>query len=485
MSTTPPGGIIVGARSPRIAATGARPRRLVIVSNRVPSPDKAKTSTGGLATAVLAALRENGGIWFGWSGEVVDKQPARPNIIETGRITYVTVDLTRRDYDEYYAGFSNSVLWPLFHFRASLVDFGRRELGGYLRVNAEFARQLHRLLRPDDLIWVHDYHLIPLAQELRKLNAQQPIGFFLHTPFPPAEMLRVLPNHGQIMECLCAYDLVGFQTAPDLDGFRDYVLREAQGVALGPHRLGAFGRQVTTGVFPIGIDVDMVAEQAEAAASSRQTERLVDSLVGRQLIIGVDRLDYSKGLVRRFEAFSRLLELYPETHGRVTFMQIAPPTRSDVPEYMEIRKALEAASGNINGRYADPEWTPLRYLNQSFANRTLTGFFRASKVGLVTPFRDGMNLVAKEYVASQDGEDPGVLVLSSFAGAAREMKSALIVNPYDLDSIAEAMAKALDMSRQERQERWNDMMRVLRRNDIAAWREAFVARLTELSVHAD
>src|SRR5204863_2736020 len=272
-----------------------------------------------------------------------------------------------------------------------------------------------------DLIWVHDYHLIPLGEALRQLECRQPIGFFLHTPFPAAELLRILPNHCELVAALCAYDVVGFQTAPDLESFRDYLLRQGGGEDLGGGKLRAFGRTVQAGVFPIGIDVAAVSRQAEEAEESRQMRRLTDSIRDRSLIIGVDRIDYSKGLPARFAAYSHLLEHYPQARGHTVLMQIAPPSRSDVPEYREIRRTLEAAAGNINGRYAEFDWTPLRYLNKSFNHRILTGFYRAARLALVTPLRDGMNLVVKEYLASQSPDDPGMPVLSSLAGAAQEL----------------------------------------------------------------
>jgi trehalose 6-phosphate synthase len=471
-------GGTVSRESVRRYPAAAR-RRLVVASNRLAAVERQKASAGGLAVAIQAALQQSGGIWFGWSGEVAEETPAAPLVTVAGALSYAAVDLSRRDYEEYYNGFANRVLWPLFHFRPDLVEFRRSDLAGYLRVNRGFAASLAPLLDPDDLLWVHDYHLIPLGAELRRLGMRQPIGFFLHTPFPPLELLRVLPNHADIVRALCEYDLVGFQTAEDLHGFRDYVLREAGGTAREDGRLLVHGRIVRAQSFPIGIDVDLVSSQAAEAAGSRQMRRLRDSLRDRALIIGVDRLDYSKGLQARFEAFEQLIEEFPETRGRVTFMQIAPPSRSEVPEYLEIRRSLEAAAGHINGRFAEYDWTPLRYLNKSFNQRTVTGFLRASRIGLVTPLRDGMNLVAKEFVASQDPEDPGVLVLSCFAGAASELGEALIVNPFDRAAMAQAMQQGLVMPLEERRGRWQALMRTLRRNDVTSWRESFVRRLAE------
>jgi trehalose 6-phosphate synthase len=468
--------------TPAFRGGGRRPaigpdRRLVAVSNRVGPIEAGKASQGGLAVAIRAALEETGGLWFGFSGNITERPSGEPKLATSGRVTAATLDLTRRDYEEYYVGYANRVLWPLFHYRPSLIGYSRRDLAGYGRVNQAFARALQPMLQPADLVWVHDYHLIPFGHALRQLGWSGPIGFFLHTPFPAAEMLRLVPNHRDLVEALCAYDLVGFQTVSDLHGFRDYLLRWAGGVDLGEGEFRAFGRRVRAGVFPVGIDVEAIAGQAEAAAKSRHMRRLQDSIRDRVLLIGVDRLDYSKGLPARFDAYSYLLEHYPQARGRTVLMQIAPPSRPDVPEYREIRRTLEAAAGNINGRYAEFDWTPLRYLNKSFNHRILTGFYRAARIGLVTPFRDGMNLVVKEYLAAQDPEDPGMPVLSCFAGAAHELGQAIIVNPFDREGVAEAILQGLDMPVEERRERWSAMMTTLRRNDANAWRHSFVEAL--------
>jgi trehalose 6-phosphate synthase len=464
-------------RAARVSSTSGNERRLVVVSNRVGPIEAGKASQGGLAVAIRAALEETGGLWFGFSGTVAERPSSQPKIDTAGGVTAATLDLTRRDYDEYYIGYANRVLWPLFHYRPSLIGFARRDLAGYMRVNDAFAHGLQPMLRPRDLVWVHDYHLIPFGAAMRRLGWPEPIGFFLHTPFPAAEMLRLVPNHRELVEALCAYDLVGFQTVTDLEGFRDYLLRWAGGEDLGGGVLRAFGRVVRAAVFPVGIDVDAIASQAEAADNSRHMRRLQASIRDRVLLIGVDRLDYSKGLPARFAAYSHLLENYPQTRGRTVFLQIAPPSRADVPEYREIRRTLEAAAGNINGRYAEFDWTPLRYLNKSFNHRILTGFYRAARLALVTPFRDGMNLVVKEYLASQRPDDPGMPVLSSFAGAAHELGEAIIVNPFDREGMAEAIVRGLEMPSDERRERWQTMMTILRRNDTQTWRRRFIEAL--------
>ncbi len=452
-------------------------RRLVVVSNRVGPIVPGKVSQGGLAVAMRAALEEAGGLWFGFSGTVAERPSAEPTIAHVGRVTAATLDLTRRDFDEYYIGYANRVLWPLFHYRPSLVGYARRDLEGYLRVNQAFARALLPMLRPGDLVWVQDYHLIPFAEALRRLGWTDPIGFFLHTPLPAAEMIRLVPNHRELMASLCAYDLVGFQTETDLQGFRDYVVRLGGAEERGGGVFRAFGRTVQAAVFPVGVDVGHIASLAAAAERSRYNRRLKESIRERTLIIGVDRLDYSKGLPQRFAAYTHFLEHYPQARGRTVYMQIAPPSRSDVPEYREIRRTLEAAAGAINGRYAEFDWTPVRYLNKSFNHRILTGFYRAARLALVTPFRDGMNLVVKEYLAAQSPDDPGMPVLSCFAGAVHELGEAIIVNPYDREGVADAILQGLEMGLDERKERWAAMMTTLRRNDIEAWRRRFLAAL--------
>jgi trehalose 6-phosphate synthase len=464
--------------APRTATAASGERRLVVVSNRVGPIAAGKASQGGLAVALRAALESAGGLWFGFSGSVGDHPAGTPACETAGKITAATLDLTRRDFDEYYVGYANRVLWPLFHYRPSLLGFTRRDLEGYLRVNHRFARALQPMLTPRDVVWVHDYHLIPFGDALRRLGCRQAIGFFLHTPFPAAELMRHLPNHRELCAALCAYDLIGFQTESDLQSFRDYLLRLGSGEDLGGGVFRGFGRVFRAAVFPVGIDVDGIAAQAAAAETSRHFRRLRDSMRERSLIIGVDRLDYSKGLPERFAAYAHLLEQYPQARGRTVFLQIAPPSRSDVPEYREIRRTLEGAAGNINGRYAEFDWTPLRYLNKSFNHRILTGFYRGAQIALVTPFRDGMNLVVKEYLASQSADDPGMPVLSCFAGAAQELDAAIIVNPYDREGMADAIWQGLEMPLGERKERWGAMMATLRRNDAESWRRRFLAALT-------
>jgi trehalose 6-phosphate synthase len=357
------------------------------------------------------------------------------------------------------------------------MDFSRRSLNGYQRVNSLFAQRLVPLLKPDDLVWVHDYHLIPMAEQLRQAGCKQRIGFFLHIPWPAVEVLLALPNHAELVRSLCAFDLIGFQTNRDLQAFVDYITVEANGKIGDGGMIEVHGQRMRAAAFPISTDPSTVAEYARKAGKSPAAQRLKRSVGDRSLIIGVDRLDYSKGLINRMEAFSHLLERYPAKRSHVVLLQIAPPTREGVQEYDEIRHELEAISGHVNGTYADYDWVPIRYLNKGFTRRTLAGFFQLARVGLVTPLRDGMNLVAKEFVAAQSPRDPGVLVLSRFAGAAEELDGALIVNPYDTEGLADVLETALTMPAGARKERWRGMMQHLRRNDITAWRKSFVAAL--------
>jgi trehalose 6-phosphate synthase len=454
--------------------------RLVVVSNRVTPITGARAATaGGLAVGVLAALRETGGIWFGWSGETTESSVPLPKVFKSGAITYVTIDLNRAEFDHYYGGFANRTLWPLCHYRLDLASFDREWYLAYRRVNQLFAEQLYPYLRDDDLIWIHDYHLIPLGEELRRLGINAKIGFFLHIPFPSTEIYVALPWHAELVQALCAYDLVGFQTSPDLRNFHDYLYREGVGYALSDGLIQAFGRTLRAQDFPIGIDADDFAKMATSGEAVRASQRLAKSLLGRKLIIGVDRLDYSKGITERLRAYEFMLQNYPRQRGQVTFVQISAPSREDVPEYLDLRGQVEAASGRINGRFSEFDWMPLRYINRSFSRRTLAGFFRLSRIGLVTPLRDGMNLVAKEYVAGQSDDDPGVLVLSRFAGAADDMDGAVIVNPYDVEATAEAMHRGLIMSLDERQDRWRRLLAQVRKRDIVRWRQDFVAALQQ------
>ncbi|HKQ84649.1 MAG TPA: trehalose-6-phosphate synthase [Steroidobacteraceae bacterium] len=451
--------------------------RLVCVSNRITLPRKA-AAPGGLAVGVLGALKRTGGLWFGWGGDTVEADPGDPDIHIRDGVTYATVEVKRSDFERYYNGYANEVLWPLFHYFVKDFHYRQDLSEAYETVNRFFAQKLLPLLQPDDLIWIHDYHLIPLARRLRELGVKQPIGFFLHIPFPHIDMLRVLPTYAELLRDLASYDVVGFQTFNDLEAFYSGVEHLFGRECLKPDRRIVIGdRKLRADVYPIGVDPQAIQAAAAEASADEVTRRMVDSLTGRKLMIGVDRLDYSKGLVERFAAYEQFLESYPDNAGRVTYMQIAPLSRTDVHAYGVIRQLLEQAAGRTNGRFADTDWTPIRYLNRNFPHSTLMGFLRASTVGFVTPLRDGMNLVAKEFVAAQDPTDPGVLILSTLAGASRELTGALLVNPYDTHAVSHAIQAALSMPLPERRERHAGMWETLKRNDIATWSRRFVQDL--------
>jgi len=449
--------------------------RLVVVSNRIADPRK--TAAGGLAVALAEVLNNTGGMWFGWSGKVAEGGAEAVHTQQAGSVKLVTVDLTQEDYDAYYVGYSNGVLWPVFHYRLDLADFDSGYIGGYRRVNQQFARKLLPLLRPDDVIWVHDYHLIPLAAELRALGCQQRIGFFLHIPLPPPLLLAAIPGHDWLIRALFAYDLVGFQSQADLGHFAGYAEAEAHAQRVDENRWRAFGRTVQAGAYPIGIDVDEFTRLTQAPEAMEMYERMKREYSRRKLLVGVDRLDYSKGLPQRLRAFRELLENSPETRNSATLVQIASPSREDVSAYTDILHELESLCGSINGNFGELDWMPVRYIHRSVARARLPGLYRASRVALVTPLRDGMNLVAKEFVAAQDPEDPGVLVLSRFAGAAEQLPEALLVNPYDREGTAAAILLALQMPLEERRNRYEAMMKTLRRQDVHWWCDTFLADL--------
>ena len=452
--------------------------RLVIVSNRVPVPAERGVRAGGLTVALADALGP-GTLWFGWSGRRTARAGAASAVaqVEAEGITYATIDLSEAEYRLFYAGYSNGVLWPLLHFRLGLVRYRAEEYQAWQAVNHRFADALAPLLRPDDLIWVHDYHLVPLGEALRARGVTARIGFFLHTPFVPPEVLRALPRAEQLLASLCAYDVVGFHTAGFRAGFLRGVTEILGLVPEADGRIRFGGRLVEAIVDPIGIDAGGFAAMAEQAWGGTEVRRLRGSLAGRTLAIGVDRLDYSKGLVQRLDAFGRLLARHPEHRRRVSFLQVAARSREDVSDYRDLRNELDRIVGETIGQYSEFDWVPLRYMTRPLRRRTLAGFYRVAHMAVVTPLRDGMNLVAKEYVAAQDPADPGVLILSCFAGAAEDLTDALIVNPFDADEIAEAMHSALSMRLEERQARHERLAARVWYNDAQRFSRVFLDHL--------
>ena len=460
--------------------------RLIVVSNRVSAPkDPAAGSAGGLAMALSAALRKYDGLWFGWSGETVEQFTGELNIEDRAGVTVATVDLEPQDVDEYYNGYANKTLWPLFHHRVDLTAYERSYGEGYERTNRRFAEVLQPLIQPDDIIWIHDYHMIPMARDLRRLGVKNRIGFFLHTPWPARQLLVTLPHHRRLVESMFYFDLIGFHTHEWLGLFERYVEVEARGRVSPDHVIEAFGRRVQCGVFPIGIDVDGFLAARDSVLGGKTYDRMAASAAFRSMIVGVDRLDYSKGLEQRMLGFEQFLEDNPAMRGEVFLLQVTPISRDEVDTYQDIRGRLEALAGRINGAYADMDWQPIRYLNRTFRRDQLAGLYRAAKVGLVTPLRDGMNLVAKEYVAAQNPEDPGVLILSRFAGAAEQMGEALLVNPFSREELSEAIKTALTMPLEERIRKWKALMQVVRDTDVGIWRDSYVGALKKVAIRAD
>jgi trehalose 6-phosphate synthase len=450
-------------------------RRLVVVSNRVAGPDC--QVAGGLAVCVLDGLRERGGMWFGWNGEVPSESDIGAACRRCGNAILVTVPLTEDDYEQYYLGYCNGALWPVFHYRLDLARFTQENSEAYRRVNERFAEMLAPLLAPDDIIWAHDYHVIPLASYLRERGAGNRIGIFLHIPFPPPDVLLAMPEHEWLMNAFARYDLIGFQTKTDQANFCRFACEQMGGEMACDDLLRVAGNTISVSVFPAGIDVESFAEMARRPEAEKRIQWLHRRGEPRVNIIGVDRLDYTKGLPDRLRSFRRLLELYPQNCKAATLMQIAPPTRKEVKAYADIRHELEALSGEINGQFGDFDWTPVRYVHRNVRRDILAALFRGSQIGLVTPLRDGMNLVAKEYIAAQDESNPGVLVLSRFAGAAEYLQEALIVNPYDADEVAQAMQRAIVMPREERIARHAALLARVREHDARNWMGGFLRAL--------
>jgi len=458
--------------------------RLVVVSNRVATTEGA--AAGGLAVALRSGLKGEPALWFGWSGELTGEHTGELTARRVGGVDVVTLDLDEADYDAYYNGYSNGALWPLFHSRTDLANYDRGYAEGYGRVNRRFAEALAPLLRPDDIVWVHDYHLIPLGRELRALGVKNAIGFFLHIPWPARQLFTTLPRHRDLASAMFAYDLVGMQTADCVEAFDSYVLHEAGGAKV-DGRLHAFGATARVEAFPIGLDTENFLELSNSPTATRACDRMTAHGIFRSLIVGVDRLDYSKGIPERLEGFEQYLQDQPDMVRKVIYLQVAPSSREQVEAYQTLRANVLALAGRINATWAEMDHTPMMFVNRNYDRAELAGIYRAAKVGLVTPLRDGMNLVAKEYVAAQDPGDPGVLILSRFAGAAQQMKDALIVNPYSREELADAIGAALAMPLAERVRRWEKLMDGVVRDDVTAWRENFVSALaaTRLAPEAE
>lgn len=454
---------------------------LVVVSNRVARAKANEPMTGGLAAALLPVVDKSGAIWVGSSGRLNprDQSPAEVDIQPLGRGALAMLDLPAADYAGYYEGFANSALWPALHSRSDLISVSDSDYQSYRRINSFVARSLLQFRKTDTAFWIQDYHFLLLGEELRRLGVVQPLGFFLHTPWPACSVMTGVPHHRDLIEGMLAYDVIGFQTQDDCDHFTDYIrdelgLRVESGIVASRHGISRLA------VFPIGIDVDGFAAQAAKATTHPDVSRLRLSMRGEKLAIGVDRVDYSKGLVNRINAFDRLFTMQPSLKRTISLLQIATPSRDAIEAYGRLQAELAGLVTNVNGRHGEVDWTPIRYLNKGYGQHVLAGFYRSAQVGVVTPLHDGMNLVAKEYVAAQNPDDPGVLVLSKFAGAANELDAALLVNPNDIDAVARSLASALSMSILERRERWSAMMARLRTHTIHQWFADFLAALEDV-----
>lgn len=486
------GGRAVG-RERRGALTPARRKsqsRLIVVSNRLPFAFKraadgtwsAEPGSGGLVTALLPVLRDRGGTWIGWPGAAGRPRELDGALAAAGAgsgYELGAVSLDESEIRNFYLGFANEVVWPLFHDLPSLCNFDPAYWRTYLAVNRKYAQAVAARAAPGDFVWVHDYHLMHMASDLRELQTEARLGFFLHIPFPSPDVFFKLPWRKPVLEALLRFDLIGFQAMRDRRNFVACV------EALAPEvKIEGRGTLVTArgpegaariGAFPISIDYNAflrAAATAEVAAKARELHTL---LPRRKLVLGIDRLDYTKGITLRLRAFQDLLERHPDMRGRVSLIQVVVPSREDIPEYNRMKTEIEQLVGRINGAFARPGgWVPVWYEYRSLSRLELLAYYRAADIALITPLKDGMNLVAKEYCACSIEEDC-VLILSEFAGAAEQLRAgALLVNPYDIEGVAEAIRAAHMMPEGERVARMRAMRRSIRRQDVFWWVDSFL-----------
>ncbi len=465
-------------------------RRLIIVSNRLPvvlgrdenGEVKVKQGSGGLVTAIAPVLRNRGGLWIGWPGTVqeegIDFEKLLADATKRAGYTFKPVSLTAREKKMFYLGFSNQILWPVFH------DFQPRRIPdpgcweAYQKVNRKFAETIKRNAEKDDYIWIHDYHLLTVARELRGMDVKNKIGYFLHIPFPALDFFLKLPWRFEILDALLQYDLIGFQTLRDRRNFVNCVRTLRRDVHIkgkGPVVTGRIeNREIRIGSFPISIDYKAFASQAATEEVARQAWFVHEDLPNRQLILGIDRLDYSKGIPNRLQAFKTTLERFPELREKLTFIQVVVPSREEIPEYMGLRKDIERLVSQINGQFTVSGWVPIHYIFRSLDFTELLAYYRVAEIALVTPLKDGMNLVAKEYCACSI-EENCVLILSEFAGAAAQLQNgALLVNPYSVEEVSNAIYQAVNMSKEERQIRMKRLRRVVRQTDIFWWVDCYL-----------
>ncbi len=471
--------------------------RLVLVSNRLPfalEPGEdghwiATPSVGGLVSALGPVLRGRGGTWIGWPG-VAGEIPDAPFAEATRDAGYkvVPVALSDAERDEFYYGYSNEVIWPLFHDLQSFCHFEPTFWETYKAVNERYAEAIARRCQPGDFIWVHDYHLMYVAQALRERGKPRNLSglaFFLHVPFPPYDIFAKLPQQQRLLRALLQFDLLGFQTRRDLRNFLQCVRRVVSDAEMLPNsglqRIHCAGREIRAGSFPIGVDFESFEKGAASEEVAQRVRKLRAAFPGCQLMLGVDRLDYSKGIPERLRAFRDALERYEELRGRVVLIQNVVPSREEIPRYHEFKDRIDRLVGDINGRFSTDTWLPVHYRFRSLDRDDLLAHYRACEIALVTPLKDGMNLVAKEYCACCVDKNDGVLILSQFAGAAEQLKrGALLVNPYDVEQMADAILKAFRMSAAERRARMRRLRRVVRNENVFWWVDSFLAAGSQL-----
>jgi trehalose 6-phosphate synthase len=456
--------------------------KVVVVSNRVARASPDEPLAGGLAAALLPMVRDSGAIWVGSSGQPSNATQTRDSFAKIealGSGALATVDMPAKHYNGYYEGFANSALWPALHSRPDLIRVTADDYASYREINAFMARALVRFNTPEAVFWIQDYHFLTLAADMRRLGIERPLGFFLHTPWADRRTMAAVPNHAELADAMLAYDLIGFQTVEDRQNFEDYLQSEL-GLNIVDGTVASDWGLTQLATFPIGIDVEEFSARATKAINRPEVARLRESMHGAKLVLGVDRLDYSKGLANRIRAFDRMLEIEPSLKRHVSLLQIAVPSRGNIKAYRDLKSELAGLVGEVNGRHGEVDWSPIRYLNKGYSQLTLAGFYRTAAIGLVTPLHDGMNLVAKEYVATQNPFDPGVLVLSSFAGAAKELDAALLVNPHDIDGMARQIVAGLHMSLEERRERWQSMVRKLKAASVQNWFADFLHTLADV-----
>jgi trehalose 6-phosphate synthase/phosphatase len=462
--------------------------RLVVVSNRLPivlSRNEAdnwevKPGSGGLITALAPALRNRGGVWIGWPG-TSEIEEVRGSLEDAGHGTGYTLDpvpLPAAIIDGYYHGFSNEIIWPLFHDMISRCNFQPSYWDDYQAANRIFAKTIGEQTSPHDYVWVHDYQLMCVGAQLKAMDIHRRTGFFLHIPFPPLDIFLRLPWRFAVLEGLLEYDQIGFQTARDTRNFIHCVRTLANGVKVsgrsGSYSLEMQGHRTTVGTFPIGIDFDHFAEKATSAEVEQEIRMSRDRLPNITMILGIDRLDYTKGLPERMIAFQDALRRHPELQGNVTLIQVVVPSRVDVPEYQAQRESIEQLVGQINGEFTQPGWVPIHYIYRSLSQTELFAYYRMSEICLVTPLKDGMNLVSKEYCACNVDRD-GVLILSEFAGSAAQLhRGAIMVNPYDIEGTADAIHQAVTMPEDERRARMRRLRHNVRRENIFWWTDSFL-----------